>query len=294
LKSKSHKKYKQEVADLTSALTNFGMNQDDDERKAVGGAFVNLIEQPADARYTKTSRKYMYHAADDFRGLLYALHLFKTSLSNVQDDGSHALASRAHVQLFFSDFRAILDHLLSATLIVFRQEINRSSDCFAKKFLKDLRKKNSHRPSFGSFIKALRKNRINAESGFPPSLVRLWLKSTWLNEVGTLRDGIVHEGYFVAVNNEDARGFFRIETTDRIYPLKRLNLPRSFYGYDGTALEFSLFTGIYCGRLLIFLNSWASEIAKFCRHKPGRRAYSGLGSTALFGNISQALRKLSK
>lgn len=257
------------------------------ELKGVTGPFIDLVAQQTNRNYTKACKKAINHAADDFQSILCAMTICDGLTKKPASDDVRLLAleARAVIQTFFFDVRSIFDYLLAATLVVFRREVQLQTGPFAKKL-----KRQPTRTNFAAFRKEIAEHKTEAISCFGPDLVKLWLGCTWFVKFNDWRNGLTHEGFFLAVN-DDNRDLFRIETLHGVYPLHRRFLPAKFFGQEN-AVSFACFSGLYSGLMLHLLNEWSELIRVKSKLPIGKRAYGGRGGTVCERNIKQSLKLL--
>jgi hypothetical protein len=257
------------------------------ELKGLTGPFIDLVAQETNRHYTKACKKAINHAADDFQGIMCAMTICDGLTRNEASDDLRLLAleARAVIQTFFFDVRSLFDYLLAATLVVFRREVKLQTGPFAKKL-----KRQITRTNFAAFRKEIAEHKAEAISCFGRDLVKLWLGCTWFVKFNDWRNGLTHEGFFLAVNDND-RDLFRIETLHGVYPLQRRFVPAKFFGTED-AVSFSSFSGLYSGLMLQLLNEWSELIRVKGKLPVGKRAYGGRGGTVCERNIKQALKLL--
>jgi hypothetical protein len=266
----------------------FATNQTGNELRGLVGSFIDLITQKTNSVYIKRCQRATQQAADDFRGLLYAMHIFD-GCSSESDKDLASLKARAQVQLFFSDFRSIFDYMLAATLILFRREIAAQLPGFPTK-LRDQIKGQIKRPNFPSFINAIKKYRKEANGLFGQNLVRLWLGCSWFAKFNDYRNDIVHGGFFVSVYKLDMR-YFRLETLTGGYPIRRSQLPPKMFGPE-RSVSFGCFSGFYGALLFHFLNDWARLMQVQANLRKTNKGYIGVGGTVFYRNVQEALKAL--
>jgi hypothetical protein len=264
-----------------------------DEFKRPMGAFIDLVAESTQAEYTETSKLAIAHAADDFRGLLYAMQLFEQVLNRPAPDDLllRTMEARALIQVFFLDLRSIFDYLMMATLIMFSSNINQNGSKAWKSMLQQMVNK-AHTPNFATARAIVLREPSDAISCFDPELVQIWIECGWFDEFNNWRNGITHEGVFVAVRNDEPE-LFLLETIKGNHLLEESSLPKQLFDEEG-ALSFRFFSGLLAGLMLNAVNSWAERLRLKANLPVGNRAYTGRGGTVLAENIKIVLSAFSK
>jgi hypothetical protein len=268
--------------------TYFATNQTNmHEIKGLIGPFADLVAENTNRQYIKASKRAINHVAKDFQGMLYSIAICDrlTQENNSTDPFMSTMTARALMQTFFLDVRSMFDYMLIATLIIFRSEIKKQSGTFAKKLNRQL-----ERTNFASFLYDLRSFKTDAIGCFGRKLVNLWLGCKWFSRFNSWRNGLAHEGYFLAVNNDNP-DLFRLETMHGVFPLQRRLLPSKMFVPDNS-VSFASFSGLYAGLMLYLLNKWSEEIHIKAKLPVSSRAYGGRGGTACEKNIKHALKAL--
>ncbi len=267
------------------------------EIKGLVGPFVDLVAQPTNKLYIKSSRKAITQAAEDFYGILTAMTICE-SIPKAENQAADAVLQtppfdpilvtmevRALIQSFFFEIRSLFDYMLEATLIVFRGEIKKLTGSFGKKLKQQIR-----RPNFAAFRHDVKEHKTEAIGCFGKELVRLWLGCKWFVKFNEWRNGLMHGGFFLAVRR-DNRDLFRIETLHGVYPLHQRFLPAKMFGIENT-VSFAAFSGLYAGLMLHLVNAWSEQLRIRSKLPSGRRGYGGVGGTVCEKNVKLAVNIL--
>jgi hypothetical protein len=235
--------------------------------------------------------------SDDLRALIWTqeLMLRVTTRGNA---GSiwKSYEARSYIQSFCNDVRAIFDYALSPLLQIHKAKFATGDDPLTKLCRKQSQKLKD--VNFAEFRGLVLNNSEKTDEYFGASFGELVRKCNWFADVNGLRNNIVHNGIFISTSPDNPDDFrFELFTessgagqnAEVSHPLNEV-LPEGLRGATASnSASFRVFSGLYGGLLLFFLEQWAKEISQLqsiiaMQHNPNLS-----GATTCESNIKLAL-----
>ncbi len=285
---------------------------------------ANLIfSNGSSLNFEPKTKESLRHLADDFRSIITNMIIIYKIKNHVlqcnPDDKRYsdpdtnkqieAYILRSLIQSIITDSRSIFDYVYILLCDVYFQKFNQSENNLLKNEAVKFNKKDFKNLKFVNLKGLIKTNKDDVKCILGENNYNTIINSIeFFNAINSIRNNLIHEGYFLAVKRED-NDMFRIEKVnikssnqednqpnyETDYPLESIELFKVFLEPDenlSTRLSIKLFSTICFAFVYNFLSNISSEILNKYSVS-ANHAFAYMGGSLIKENLLYTLQAIN-